>query len=646
MSNNLVTIKISDIGQTITGKTPSSQYPEDFGDEFMFITPSDNFDSRTIYKTERYLSQKGIEKLNTKLLPPKSILVSCIGSAMGKVIMNRSKAISNQQINSIIPNSDRYNNDYIYYLLKNNYFLLRNAATGSTALPLLNKTDFDLLELKLDKNLMNQQKIASVLSVLDDKIELNNKINTELEQMAKTLYDYWFVQFDFPNEDGKPYKSSGGKMVYNDVLKREIPDGWEVKRLKGLVDFTRGISYTSKTMNEESGIPMINLKSFNLNGTYRIDGLKYFTGKLNESRIIDKDDLLIAITDVTREAEIIGRAILTPDFGVDAVCSCDVARVDIIDPKLKKNYLRYLFNSKYYHDYIKHFASGTLVLHLDLNGVLWYKDVIPSIDIQEKFEDFVFSIDSKIQANLKQNQELAELRDWLLPMLMNGQVSVGDVVDQEANIVKGDRRIRDLFGDEEYLRRKALAVYIVNQSLGDKSFGKTKFMKLLHLVEYHIVQGSLEQAYYKHAAGPYDGAFATKFWNEVIEDKWYRIEKLGTLDHIIPGENHYGTKDYTSSITDDLKQEIKAFIHIFKDSNYKQPEVVSTLYAVWNNRIIQKEMITDVLLKQDFLAWDEQKEKYVDILDKALVWMRSNKIVPTGWGKVINASKSRRYNGF
>ncbi|MDM1377262.1 hypothetical protein HX023_17485 [Myroides marinus] len=87
-------------------------------------------------------------------------------------------------------------------------------------------------------------------------------------------------------------------------------------------------------------------------------------------------------------------------------------------------------------------------------------------------------------------------------------------------------------------------------------------------------------------------------------------------------------------------------MHIFKDSNYKQPEVVSTLYAVWNNRIIQKEMITDVLLKQDFLAWDEQKEKYVDILDKALVWMRSNKIVPTGWGKVINASKSRRYNGF
>ena len=274
-----------------------------------------------------------------------------------------------------------------------------------------------------------QQKIASVLSALDDKIELNNRINAELEAMAKTLYDYWFVQFDFPivTSSGveKPYKSSGGKMVYNETLKREIPEGWEVKSLSGLVDFTRGISYTSSTINDNEGIPMINLKSFNLNGTYRIDGLKYFTGKLNENKIINKNDLLIAITDVTREAEIIGKAILSPDFGNKTVCSCDVARIDILKNSFSKNYLRYLFNSNHYHNYIKHFASGTLVLHLDLNGILWYKDIIPPINLQNKFEDVVNEIDEKITNNLKQNQELSALRDWLLPMLMNGQVKVG-----------------------------------------------------------------------------------------------------------------------------------------------------------------------------------------------------------------------------
>ena len=178
--SEIKTISISEIGITITGKTPSSQSPEDFGNEFMFITPSDNFDSKYITITDRYLSKNGLEKLKSKALLSKSILVSCIGSAMGKVLMNKSIAITNQQINSIVPNPEKFDNDYIYYQLKNNYKLLRTAASGSTALPLLNKTDFDLLKLNLHKEKFTQQKIAKVLSQLDDKIELNNRINDNL----------------------------------------------------------------------------------------------------------------------------------------------------------------------------------------------------------------------------------------------------------------------------------------------------------------------------------------------------------------------------------------------------------------------------------------------------------------------------------
>ena len=320
---------------------------------------------------------------------------------------------------------------YIYYFLTYEGTLDYLQMRAENRIGSFPQITFDILK-PISVNIPNvedQKKIVKIISALDDKIELNNRINTELEAMAKTLYDYWFVQFDFPivTSSGveKPYKSSGGKMVYNETLKREIPEGWEVKSLSGLVDFTRGISYTSSTINDNEGIPMINLKSFNLNGTYRIDGLKYFTGKLNENKIINKNDLLIAITDVTREAEIIGKAILSPDFGNKTVCSCDVARIDILKNSFSKNYLRYLFNSNHYHNYIKHFASGTLVLHLDLNGILWYKDIIPPINLQNKFEDIVNEIDEKITNNLKQNQELSSLRDWLLPMLMNGQVKVG-----------------------------------------------------------------------------------------------------------------------------------------------------------------------------------------------------------------------------
>ena len=365
-----------------------------------------------------------------KILEP-AVTVSARGT-IGFAVLRKEPFFPIVRLLTLLPKKEILDIGFLFYFLK----LYRQNGIGSSQAQLI-APEIANRNILLPE-LPTQQKIASVLSALDDKIELNNRINAELEAMAKTLYDYWFVQFDFPNSPPKEgwqnsknfdgvvgYKSSGGKMVYNETLKREIPKGWEVKSLNGLVDFTRGISYTSSTINDKDGILMINLKSFNLNGTYRIDGLKYFTGKLNENKIINKNDLLIAITDVTREAEIIGKAILSPDFGNKTVCSCDVARIDILKNSFSKNYLRYLFNSNHYHNYIKHFASGTLVLHLDLNGILWYKDIIPPINLQNKFEDIVNEIDEKITNNLKQNQELSSLRDWLLPMLMNGQVKVG-----------------------------------------------------------------------------------------------------------------------------------------------------------------------------------------------------------------------------
>jgi type I restriction enzyme, S subunit len=232
----MVNVPISKIGETITGKTPSSNCPEDFGRDYMFVTPTDNFDEKIISKTERYLSEAGKIKLEKKVLPPFNIMVTCIGSAMAKVSMNKTACITNQQINSILVNKANYNADYIYYALRNSYKILRNASAGSTSLPLLNKTDFDLIQIYIHNDLAIQQRIAAVLSVLDAKIDLNNRINAELEAMAKTLYDYWFVQFNFPDKNGKPYKSSGGKMVWSEEVKREIPEGWETGNILKVAD--------------------------------------------------------------------------------------------------------------------------------------------------------------------------------------------------------------------------------------------------------------------------------------------------------------------------------------------------------------------------------------------------------------------------
>jgi type I restriction enzyme S subunit len=307
---------------------------------------------------------------------------------------------------------------YVFTYIKKS---IQNSATGS----IQDNINIDYLtQLKFKiPNKVYQDKIASILSSLDDKIELNNRINSELENLAKTIYDYWFVQFDFPDENGKPYKSSGGKMVYNQELKREIPAGWEVGTLQDWIDFKRGISYKS-TEIQDTGIPLLNLNSFTLSGKFKPDGTKYFNGSFKEDSRLNYGDLVIAITDVTRNAIIIGKSFIVPDlFDQPPLISCDVASV-ISKSNFNNYYLEMLFNSEIYHEYIKHFASGTLVLHLDLNGMLWFKTFMPQKRLLDKFAEIKKSIMLKQTINVIENQQLTQLRDWLLPMLMNGQITI------------------------------------------------------------------------------------------------------------------------------------------------------------------------------------------------------------------------------
>ncbi|WP_373397232.1 restriction endonuclease subunit S [Algoriphagus halophilus] len=355
---------------------------------------------------------------------------------------------------------------YFSYLMKSKYGQAKLLSfKNHVGVPALAQatTNFKALELDIH-DIGAQQKIASFLSALDDKIELNNRINAELEAMAKLIYEYWFVQFDFPDKDGKPYKSSGGKMVWNKELKREIPEGWEVKELGELLDVNRGISYRSSEIGSD-GIPMINLNSFNLDGTFKSDGTKYFSGKYQDKNLILEGDLLIAITDVTRNADIIGKAILVPNYFKELVFSMDVAKV-IPNEKLTKTYLMMLFNTDHYHNYIKWFASGTIVLHLNLDGMKWYKTEIPPANLLNKFESFYKTIANRINETTVQNQELASLRDWLLPMLMNGQVTVADaeeIVKEKLGMVAEERGVisikKDKDGKRTYFEIKFLFYY-------------------------------------------------------------------------------------------------------------------------------------------------------------------------------------------
>ena len=268
-----------------------------------------------------------------------------------------------------------------------------------------------------------QHTIGKVLADIDRKIELNKRINDNLEAMAKQLYDYWFVQFDFPNEEGKPYKSSGGAMVWNDKLKREIPQGWSISNVKSLIEpIERGISYSSDDLLDPFATPMINLACFSKAGDYRLGEMKFFSGKVSNDKLISPMDMLIACTDMTQGADIIGRPILASDEYDQYTFSTDLA---LITPKGKfKMYLYYTLRTPFYHKYIRPFASGTTVKHLNLIGVENYGLPIPPIGIQSKFEDLITPIKEKQSKNLNEINALTKQRDELLPLLMNGQASV------------------------------------------------------------------------------------------------------------------------------------------------------------------------------------------------------------------------------
>ena len=369
-----------------------------------------------------YITKEKFEEYKNKFSYPKKgdILISAAGTIGRTVIYDGSDSYF-QDSNIVWIDNDEsiVLNKYLFYCYKNIHWY---TSKGSTIY------NDNIRNTKIVvPSLESQQKIAAVFSTLDDKIALNSRMNAKLEQMAKRLYDYWFVQFDFPNADDKPYKYSGGTMEYNEVLKREIPAGWEVKKLGTLFTTNRGVSYSTKTITGDKGIPMINLASFSPDGSYKIDGIKTYTGEYTNEKVLKPFDLVMCNTQQTAidfSKDIIGKALLVPDiFEGDITSSHHVNTLNVHDEKLKF-YLYRLFNTDYFHSYISHYASGTNIMGLDFAGVENYSAVIPSEEVLSKFADFTLNIEKKKSEIIRENKKLISLRDRLLPLLMNGQVEV------------------------------------------------------------------------------------------------------------------------------------------------------------------------------------------------------------------------------
>jgi type I restriction enzyme S subunit len=277
-----------------------------------------------------------------------------------------------------------------------------------------------------------QDLLVSSLSLIIDKIELNNRINAELEAMAKTLYDYWFVQFDFPDENGKPYKTSGRKMIWNEELKREIPEGWEVKLFSDWINNDKSGDWGKEQIEGNYTKKVYCIRGADINGLNGLGELKsperYILEK-NLHKTLDPADLIIEISGGSPTQSTGRLAFITEEtlarFDAPIICSNFCKAVTL---KNKKQLYNFVYHWKSIYDAGVLFSyegktSGIKNLLFE-SFVSSHYAVIPEMSATNKFYDFMDKVESKKQKNLIENQKLTELRDWLLPMLMNGQVKV------------------------------------------------------------------------------------------------------------------------------------------------------------------------------------------------------------------------------
>lgn len=301
--------------------------------------------------------------------------------------------VQSGDIGLVIPNSNKLDNKFAYYLISSPV-VKKQLSAGAQQTKIRHTSPDKIKDCQVYlPDLSNQKKIGVLLNNIDHKIKINNKINDELEAMAKTVYDYWFLQFEFPNKEGKPYKSSGGKMVWNEELKREIPEGWEVKHI---IDILDNVPNSTK----------INTKEYLNRGKYPIidQSSKYICGYTNDDNAVLSLKDAIIFGDHTKCIKYINFEFARGADGTQVILSKE----------------RNLSNLLLYYQ-IKD-------MHLVNQGYSRYfkflkeqKIIIPDKYTKELFDN-IEVLYKKIRKNLFENQELISLRDFLLPLLMNGQV--------------------------------------------------------------------------------------------------------------------------------------------------------------------------------------------------------------------------------
>lgn len=420
--------------QDITTKIGSGSTPKGGNDSYhksgvSLIRSQNILDFKFSKKGLVYIDKNQAKSLSNVEVHEDDILLNITGDSIARCCIVPKEILParvNQHVSIIRTKADVDSKYLLYYLQNLKPYLLNISRVGGTR-NALTKDAISKLPILLVKN---HKHIASLLSSLDEKIELNNKINLELESIIQTIYNYWFVQFEFPDKDGKPYQSNGGKMVYSEELKRKIPEGWTIVVLEEVLkELTKGI--TTEYV-EKSNLINLNQK---VNKGFRLEReyYKYLDPNIyvpKEKFAKEKDILINSLGQGT-----LGRVHLFCESVNNIVVDQHLFILRVNEEIMNPTYLYLLLSSKPYQKQIERQVTGSTGMQmLNASNLRTIQIVKPDLTIAKLFDDKVYSLYKKVICNEYENEHLTSLRDWLLPMLMNGQV--GFRKDVEKNEVK------------------------------------------------------------------------------------------------------------------------------------------------------------------------------------------------------------------
>lgn len=374
-----------------------------------------------INPNDRRISEKTFQQIRRRThLAQGDVLIATCGT-LGKTCIvreNPSNLEFSRSVGIIKPDRDKLNERYLHYFftLPSTQKRIQKIATGGVQkhFYIADMEDF-LIYLP---SMSTQKAIASLLGTIDDKIALNKKLCAELEETAQLIYDYWFTQFDFPDENGNPYRSSGGKIVYNETLKREIPEGWKEGALSDLAAITMGQSPVGSTYNRMGlGVPFFQ---------GRADFTELFPAEITyttaPTRMAAEDDILLSV-----------RAPIG-DLNLSITRCCIGRGLAAIRDKHESPLFIYCTLNNHAARLSRAHEDGTTFGAVDKEGLSELACAIPPTSLLDSFRNSVSGIYSQLKDLEQQNRHLTALRDWLLPMLMNGQVKPGNTPEDVTEV--------------------------------------------------------------------------------------------------------------------------------------------------------------------------------------------------------------------